>query len=90
MKLIKPLAIAATILIISNIVLFAFGLIGQFLFWVVIIAMAILAYFGIPYFFWPFSGAITAGIMWTIIEILNSMDKEQNINVFIDNGKEEE
>ena len=49
MKLIKPLAIAATIIIILNIVLFAFGLIGQFLFWVVIIAMAILAYFGIPY-----------------------------------------
>jgi hypothetical protein len=49
MKLIKPLAIAATIIIILNIVLFAFGLIGPLLFWVVIIAMAILAYFGIPY-----------------------------------------
>jgi hypothetical protein len=49
MKLIKPLAIAATIIIILNIILFAFGLIGQLLFWVVIIAIAIIAYFGIPY-----------------------------------------
>ena len=49
MKLIKPLAIAAVIIIILNIILFAFGLIGNFLFWVVIITIAILAYFGIPY-----------------------------------------
>ena len=40
---------------------------------------------GGTYFFWPFSGFICAGIMWTIVEILNSMDKDQDINVFIDN-----
>ena len=43
---------------------------------------------GFPYFFWPFSGIITAGIMWTLIEFLNSIDKDQNINVFIDNNQE--
>ena len=40
--------------------------------------------FGTFYFFFPFSGFITAGLTWTIIEFLNSNDKEQNINVFID------
>lgn len=40
--------------------------------------------FGIPYFFWPFSGAIASGVTWTIIEFLNANDKEQNINVFIE------
>jgi hypothetical protein len=38
------------------------------------------------YFFWPFSGAITAGIMWVVIEYLNAIDKDQNINVFVDKG----
>jgi hypothetical protein len=41
---------------------------------------------GGTYFFWPFSGAICAGIMWTIIEVLNAIDKESNINVFMDKG----
>jgi len=41
------------------------------------------------YFFWPFSGIICAGIMWFSIEYLNAIDKDQNINVFID-GKGEE
>jgi hypothetical protein len=49
MKLIKPLAIAAIIIVILNIILLAFGLINLFLFWAVILAMAVLAYFGIPY-----------------------------------------
>lgn len=40
--------------------------------------------FGVPYFFWPFSGAIASGIMWVTIEFLNAIDKEQNINVFIE------
>lgn len=44
---------------------------------------------GIPYFFWPFSGLICVGFTWTMIEYLNSIDKEQNINVFIDNKGEE-
>ena len=44
---------------------------------------------GGTYFFWPFSGIICAGIMWVIIEWLNAIDKDQNINVFID-GKGEE
>ncbi len=38
---------------------------------------------GGTYFFWPFSGFICAGTMWTIIEVLN---KDQDINVFIDKG----
>ena len=45
---------------------------------------------GCPYFFFPFSGIICAGIMWTIIEFLNSIDKEPNINVFIDKGDYDE
>ena len=28
-----------------------------------------------------------AGIMWIIIEYLNAIDKDQNINVFIDKGE---
>lgn len=49
MKLIKPLAIVGVIIVILNIILFAFGLISMFLFWIIIIAIAVLAYFGIPY-----------------------------------------
>jgi len=49
MRLIKPITIAAVIIIILNLILFAFGLISQLLFWTIIIAVAILAYFGIPY-----------------------------------------
>ncbi len=45
---------------------------------------------GGTYFFWPFSGIICAGIMWTMIEILNSIDKDPNINVFIDKGDHDE
>jgi len=49
MKLIKPLAVVGAIIIILNIVLFAFRLISQLLFWMIIIVIALLAYFGIPY-----------------------------------------
>ncbi len=49
MNLIKPLAILGVIIVVLNILLFAFGLISLLLFWAVIIAIAILAYFGIPY-----------------------------------------
>jgi hypothetical protein len=43
---------------------------------------------GGTYFFWPFSGIIVAGIMWTAIEYLNALDKDaQDINVFIDKGE---
>ena len=45
---------------------------------------------GGTYFFWPLSGAIAAGLMWTIIEYLNAIDKEQNINVFVDKGDNDE
>jgi len=41
-------------------------------------------YYGYFYFLWPFSGIITTGLTWTIINYLNSQDKEQNINVFVD------
>ena len=36
------------------------------------------------YFFWPFSGFITLLFVWTIIEILNILDKDKSINIFID------
>jgi hypothetical protein len=36
---------------------------------------------GVGYFFWPFSGIIVAGIVWTTIEVLN---KDQDINIFTD------
>ena len=56
-------------------------------FWVTLIADIILFIIsGGTYFLWPLSGAITAGIMWVIIEWLNAIDKDQNINVFIDKG----
>ena len=48
---------------------------------------------GVPYFLWPLSGFITVGISWVIIEVLNALDKDPNINVFIDNplkGDEDE
>ena len=44
---------------------------------------------GVGYFFFPFSGIITAGIMWYSIEYLNGIDKEQNINVFIGDNNED-
>ena len=58
-------------------------------FWASLIADIIVAIIalchGVAYFFWPFSGAVTAGFTWVIIEYLNSIDKEPNINVFVDN-----
>ena len=46
--------------------------------------------FGQFYFFWPLSGFITLGFTWTTIEFLNSIDKDPNINVFIDKGDSDE
>jgi len=43
--------------------------------------------FGQFYFFWPLSGFIAVGFTWTTIEFLNGIDKDQDINVFIDNDK---
>lgn len=57
-------------------------------FWTTLIADIVLfVVSGGTYFFWPFSGFICGGIMWTIIEYLNSLDKNQDINVFIDKGE---
>ena len=57
-------------------------------FWTTLIAdivVCIVAWIlGVPYFFWPFSGVIGAGIMWTIIEYLNAIDKDQTVNIFSD------
>jgi hypothetical protein len=59
-------------------------------FWAGIISDSVLfVVSGGAYFFWPFSGIITAGIMWTLIEYLNAIDKDQNTNVFIE-GKGEQ
>lgn len=46
-------------------------------------------FIGVPYFLWPLSGFITVGLSWVIIEILNSIDKEPNINVFIENKEKD-
>ena len=60
-------------------------------FWAMIVTDVVLFIIsGGTYFFWPFSGFIAAGIMWIIIEFLNSIDKESNINVFIDKGDYDE
>jgi len=59
-------------------------------FWLCLISdIALFVISGGTYFFWPFSGIICAGIMWCTVEYLNAIDKDQNINVFID-GKGEE
>ena len=54
-------------------------------FWATLISDIVLCcvglFFGVHYFFWPFSGAIVAGITWTIIEFLN---KEKSVNIFVD------
>ena len=50
------------------------------------IVVCIIAFLhGITYFFWPFSGFISAGIAWAIIELLNILDKKQDINILVDN-----
>jgi len=55
------------------------------------IVVCILTYvLGGIYFFWPFSGFISAGIAWTLIELLNVLDKEKHINVFVNQGEENE
>jgi len=38
---------------------------------------------GVFYFLWPFSGFIAVMVIWVIIEVLNSMEKQQNINLVI-------
>ena len=57
-------------------------------FWTTFIAdiiIRLIAHFnGVNYFFWPFSGFMTCGLTWFIIEILNNLDKDQNTNIFID------
>ena len=45
---------------------------------------------GGTYFFFPFSGFICAGIVWYSMEVLNTIDKDPNINVFIDKGDYDE
>lgn len=35
------------------------------------------------YFLWPISGFVTSGFSWTIVEILNSLGKEQKINILL-------
>lgn len=49
MNSVKLIAIMLTILVIADIVLFVFGKITAYLFWIVIIFCALMAYFGIPY-----------------------------------------
>ena len=44
-----------------------------------IICIISLIYTGNIYFFWPFSGFITLGFSWIIIEFINSLDKDINI-----------
>ena len=39
---------------------------------------------GTFYFFWPFSGFITSFFVWFCISLLNALDREKNVNIFID------
>ena len=41
-------------------------------------------FFGVPYFFWPLSGFIMVGFTWVIISLINALDREKNVNIFID------
>ena len=49
-------------------------------FWMTLFSDIILCFiglcFGIPYFFWPFSGFITVGFTWFIIELLNTIEEK--------------
>jgi hypothetical protein len=62
-------------------------------FWLTLICDVILCIIGlcigVPYFLWPLSGFISVSITWITIEFLNAIDKEPNINVFVDNETEE-
>ncbi len=35
------------------------------------------------YFFWPFSGFITLFFVWFIISLLNALEKEKSVNIFV-------
>ena len=60
-------------------------------FWTTLIADLVLCIVsGGTYFFFPFSGIICAGLTWIIIEYINALDKDQDINVFVDRGDENE
>jgi len=48
MNYIKVLAIILIVIVVANIIFFGLGLITPMVFWVVIIMMALLAWFGIP------------------------------------------
>jgi len=48
MNYLKLIAIILIVLVVINIILFAFQKIGQLTFWFVILASALLAYIGIP------------------------------------------
>lgn len=41
------------------------------------------------YFLWPLSGFVAVGISWTIVEIINVLDKEKNINISIGGDENE-
>jgi hypothetical protein len=59
-------------------------------FWSDLVICILAYYLGVFYFFFPFSGIISSGLMWFLIEFLNAIDKEQNINVFTDKGDNNE
>ncbi|MBW2996017.1 hypothetical protein KY332_01820 [Candidatus Woesearchaeota archaeon] len=48
MNYLKTIAIILLIVVIANLVLFSFGLITPFLFWIIILAIALIAYYIIP------------------------------------------
>ena len=49
-----------------------------------IVFLIISIHFGQFYFFWPFSGIIVSGATWTIIEFIATLNKETDINIYID------
>lgn len=54
-----------------------------------VLCLVNLILFGTFYFFWPFTGLITLGVTFVIIEFLNAIDKEQNINIFVEDKEGE-
>ncbi len=54
-------------------------------FWICCMSdLALLIFSDFTYFFFPLSGFITLGFSWFINALLDSLNKEQNINIFND------
>jgi hypothetical protein len=56
---------------------------------IVDVVLSLIAFFvfGQFYFLWPLAGFAAMGFTWFIIEFLNATDKEQNINIYTEDTK---